>query len=97
MSTYTDDDVLKFMKMDLQKLNPSDLELEFMTQLIASAKKSIETEGITLDMTNDTHIRLITMYASYLYRKRAESENAMPRMLRYALNEELFKQKMELI
>ena len=35
----------------------------------------------------------IGMYAAYLYRKRADDAPVMPRMLRYALNNRLFSQK----
>ena len=36
---------------------------------------------------------LIVMYAAYLYRKRAEDNPPMPRMLRWALNNRLFSEK----
>ena len=38
-------------------------------------------------------VNLIVMYAAYLFRKRAEDNPIMPRMLRYALNQMLFAQK----
>ena len=38
----------------------------------------------------------MVMYAAYLFRKRAdEGSPQMPRMLRYALNNRLFSQKMK--
>lgn len=37
--------------------------------------------------------QLVVMYAAYLYRKRADDAPVMPRMLRYALNNRLFSQK----
>ena len=36
---------------------------------------------------------LMVMYAAWLYRKRANDEAVMPRMLRYALNNRLMPQK----
>ena len=36
---------------------------------------------------------LIEMYAAFLFRKRRETELAMPRMLRWQLNNRLFSQK----
>ena len=48
--------------------------------------------GILLEDIQD--VNLIVMYAAYLYRKRAdEGAPQMPRMLRYALNNRLFSQK----
>ena len=54
--------------------------------IIPAAEAEIAREGITLD--------LLVMYAGYLYRRRADSDAGMPRMLRYALNNRLFAQKM---
>lgn len=64
----------------------------YLTQLITVAKQSIAREGITLTDTLEDN-NLVVMYASYLYRKRAEDSGAMPRMLRYALNNRLFSEK----
>ncbi len=36
---------------------------------------------------------LVEQYAAYLYRKRKDEKAAMPRMLRYMLNNRLFRQK----
>ena len=36
---------------------------------------------------------LVEMYAAYLYRRRREENAAMPRMLRYALNNRLLSEK----
>ena len=66
---------------------------DYLTNLINVSKQSIAREGITLEDTfEDNH--LIVMYTSYLYRKRADDIPAMPRMLRYALNNRLFAEKM---
>lgn len=77
----------------------------YLSQLIDAAYKYITQEGITITKTiteNDYEIEdigdcnLIVMYAAYLYRKRAdEGAPQMPRMLRYALNNRLFAEKMK--
>ena len=61
--------------------------------IIPAAKKAISQEGITLDLTDLNDCNIVVMYASYLYRKRADTEAGMPRMLRYALNNRLFAEK----
>ena len=66
----------------------------FLLHLISVSKKKIEREGITLEDTPSDNY-LIVMYASYLYRKRNEDIAAMPRMLRYALNQRVFSEKMK--
>lgn len=77
----------------------------YLSQLIEAAYKYIAQEGITITKTvieDDYEIEdigdcnLIVMYAAYLYRKRAdEGAPQMPRMLRYALNNRLFAEKMK--
>lgn len=55
------------------------------------ASKAIETEGITVtDSIEDGN--LVVMYAAWMWRKRAENA-PMPRMLRWQLNNRLFKEK----
>lgn len=73
-------------------------ETELMTY-INSAIEFIEREGIALtDSQGDA--MLITMYASWLYDKRkavstgySNGTGAMPRMLRWNLNNRLFQEK----
>lgn len=66
---------------------------EFLTSLITTAESAIQREGITL-VENDMDIDMaVIQYAAYLFRKRASSETAMPRFLRYRLNNILFLQK----
>ena len=64
-----------------------------LTQYINSAKEMIGTEGITLNQTDLEDAQLIVMYAGWMWRKRDTGEG-MPRMLRYALNNRLFAEKM---
>lgn len=66
----------------------------YLEHLIRAAKAAIAEEGIDLD-GSDSDRNIIVMYASYLFRKRAEDAAPMPRMLRYALNNRLMAQKGE--
>lgn len=82
---------LKLLKLDLQiSTNAID---ELLVQMLNAAHKFIEREGISLDETSAEDTQLVVMYAAYLYRKRREANVAMPRMLRWALNNRLFSQK----
>ena len=83
-------DILKILKIDLQ-ISVSALD-EYLLFLITSAKKFILKEGIALTNSQDDAL-LVEMYAAYLYRKRKEQQNEMPRMLRWALNNRLFSEK----
>lgn len=64
-----------------------------LTQYLNSAKEMIGTEGITLNQTDPEDAQLILMYAAWMWRKRDNGE-AMPRMLRWTLNNRLFSEKM---
>ncbi|MBQ8579342.1 MAG: hypothetical protein IJ448_01455 [Oscillospiraceae bacterium] len=81
---------LVVLKSDLELLtNAKD---SYLTHLLQVAEERIKAEGITLtESVGDEDLRI--MYAAYLYRKRAAELNAMPRMLRYALNNRLVQQK----
>lgn len=65
----------------------------YLTNLITVSKKAIAREGITLNVSDIEDCNLVVMYTAYLYRKRAEDTAAMPRMLRYALNNRIFSEK----
>lgn len=82
--------ILSILKMDL-KISASQYD-EYLMNLIELSKAAIEKEGIILDDSIEDGM-LVEMYAAYLYRKRKEESNGMPRMLRYALNNRLFSQK----
>ena len=82
----SDSDILTILKVDLQ-ISSTALD-SYLLQLIGAARALIVREGVALtDDIEDT--MLIEMYAAYLYRKRRESNSAMPRMLRWALNNRL--------
>lgn len=87
----TDNDVLTMLKIDLQVSTSATSYDTYLTNFITLARAAIEKEGIKLaDNVEDG--MLVEMYAAYLYRKRRENV-AMPRSLRYALNNRLFSQK----
>ena len=57
------------------------------------AETAMQREGIAL-VENDMDIDMaVVQYAAYLFRKRAGNETAMPRFLRWRLNNILFSQK----
>ena len=88
----TDSDILSMTKLNLQ-LTGTAFDGYLSNMLIPAAKKAIGQEGITLDLDDINDCNIVVMYASYLYRRRADSEAGMPRMLRYALNNRLFSEK----
>lgn len=84
--------MLEMVKANLQIVQGNTLQDGYLQMLITSAQEMITREGITLtDSIEDGN--LVVMYAAYLYRKRADDAPVMPRMLRYALNNRLFSQK----
>ena len=89
----TDADILKILQSDLNFLVVDEPLKEQLTHYIDTAKALIQREGVTLVAPFSVEDgELIEMYAAYLFRKRATGE-AMPRMLRWALNNRLFGEK----
>ena len=87
----TSEEKLTLLKQDLQMLTSANDY--FLNSLITAAESAIQREGITI-VENDMDIDMaVVQYAAYLFRKRASSETAMPRFLRYRLNNILFSQK----
>ena len=86
-------DLLVFLLADLGEPNASDARKQWLGLQLKAAMQFIEREGISLSvpLTYEDGA-LIVMYAAYLVRKRDTTE-AMPRMLRWALNNRLFSQK----
>ena len=87
---------------DLNLLSMLKIDLGFKTtgyddrlnQLLTVAEKEIIREGAeTLDKTDLDDAQLIVMYAAWLWRKR-DSQDGMPRMVRYAINNRVFSEKM---
>lgn len=87
----TSEEKLALLKQDLQMLTSANDD--FLKSLITTAESAIQREGITL-VKNDMDIDMaVVQYAAYLFRKRAGNETAMPRFLRWRLNNILFSQK----
>jgi hypothetical protein len=59
---------------------------------LQEAQERLAAEGITLEDTQADR-DLVIMYAAWLWRRRDGMEG-MPRMLRYALNNRIFAEKM---
>lgn len=83
--------ILALLQSDLGELFISEDRKTYLLQIINAATAMIEREGIVFESTAEDE-QLVEMYAAYLVRKRASNEG-MPRMLRYALNNRLFSQK----
>ena len=65
-----------------------------LTQLLQAAEKYIIAEGATtLNRSNIDDAQLIVMYAAWLWRRR-DTQDGMPRMIRYAINNRVFAEKM---
>lgn len=84
------EDMITILKRDLQILtNAND---EYLKHLLELADGLMQREGIKDTETIEYEAAQI-QYAAYLFRKRAGSETAMPRYLRWELNNLLFSQK----
>jgi len=86
-------DLLTLVQSNLDLLSVDATRKSQLEFLIDTAIELIAREGVTLtEPYTSEDANLIVMYASYLYRKRATDE-AMPRMLRWALNNRIFGRK----
>lgn len=89
----TQADLLTLLQADLNVLSPDPTRLAQLNHLIEAALQLIAREGVTLQEPFSAEDgQLVIMYAAYLFRKRATGE-AMPRMLRWALNNRVFSAK----
>ena len=89
----TQEDLLTLLQADLNILQPDATRTAQLTHLVNAALQLIAREGVTLQEPFSAEDgQLVIMYAAYLFRKRATGE-AMPRMLRWALNNRVFSAK----
>lgn len=89
----TQADLLKLLQADLNILAPDETRLAQLTHLINTAVQLIRREGASLpEPYSPEDGQVIIMYAAYLFRKRATNEG-MPRMLRWALNNRIMSEK----
>lgn len=84
--------LLNMLKTDLGILTTTAYD-ERLNQMIASAQRFMSEEGITIDTGDPEDCQIIVMYAAWLWQRR-DSGNGMPRMLRYALNNRVFREKL---
>jgi len=89
----TDSELLTMLKADLEIIPTNTTRDAYLLQLLSQAKRYCTTEGMTLDLSDMEDCGIVTMYAAWLYRKRADDAPAMPRMLRWALNNRIFSRK----
>ena len=83
-------DLLLLTQSNLDLLSVDENKKKQLEFLINSATELIAREGVMLSEPYAIEdANLIVMYASYLFRKRATNE-PMPRMLRWALNNRIF-------
>ena len=91
---YTDDVILSWLLEDLGRRNPAESTVNFLRALIQSARAEISAEGVEIpdEITDIKTAMLVENYAAFNYRKRGATtpETAMPRNLRYRLNNRVF-------
>ena len=81
---------LLLLKQDVGIL--SNAKDDYLEHLLSQSKQMMEREGIVEEDTDEFH-GLNIQYAAYLFRKRAGTDTAMPKYLRWGLNNLLFSQK----
>lgn len=64
-----------------------------LSQYLDSAERMIRTEGADINLTDPQDEQIVIMYAAWLWRKR-DSQEGMPRMLRWVLNNRIMQGKM---
>ena len=90
-------DVYDMVRYNLGELNPSTGRETYIRAQMNSALSLMVREGVTFG--NDygpEDAELIVMYTNYLITKR-DSETGMPRMLRLALNNRIFAEKINAV
>ena len=85
--------LLSMLKVDLGIKSTTAYD-ERLSQYIEAADQAITEMGATLDYTVLKDSQLVVMYAAWTWRKR-DSGEGMPRMLRYALNNRIFSEKVK--
>ena len=91
----TDEQILAMLKVDIGFSSNGATKIDDrLKQLIQVAEKNIISEGAsTLNRNNIDDVQLIVMYAAWLWRRR-DTQDDMPRMVRYAINNRVFAEKM---
>lgn len=82
--------ILASLKIDLGIVTTAyDSRLE---EIIKSSHAMITREGATIDASLPEDAQILVMYSAWTWRRRDTGEG-MPRMLRYALNNRVFGEK----
>ena len=91
----TDEQILAMLKIDIGFSSNGATKIDDrLKQLISVAEKNLISEGaLTLNRNNIDDVQLIVMYAAWLWRRR-DTQDDMPRMVRYAINNRVFAEKM---
>ena len=89
----TDEQILTMLKSNLSMMTSA--QDNYLGFLINSSKKNLAETGITLDLNESDDVNLVVMHAAYLFRKRAEDNPVMPRMLQFAIHNRLMSEKMK--
>ena len=89
----TDEQILTMLKSNLSMMTSA--QDDYLGFLINSSKKNLAEMGITLDLNESDDVNLVVMHAAYLFRKRAEDNPVMPRMLQFAIHNRLMSEKMK--
>ena len=85
-------DIMQLLQIDLGFVTLDELRQKQLKQLVDAAVGFIAREGLQLAAPFTVEeAQLVEMYAAYLFRKRDTGE-AMPRMLRWALNNAILAQ-----
>lgn len=88
----TNTERLQVLKSDLQMITAANDV--YLNSLLKAAEKAIQREGVIIVDSPDIDMAVI-QYAAYLFRRRAGTDTAMPRFLRWSLNNILMSQKGE--
>lgn len=87
----TQEEKLLILKKDLQMTTKANDDL--LEVLLKLADEEIKGEGIHLIKDDTRSDMAVVQYAAYLFRKRGAPETAMPRYLRWQLNNMKFSRK----
>lgn len=83
---------LAMMKTDLGIMSTTTAYDDRFSKLLESSEEMIAEQGAHLDLDDPKDLQILVMYASWMWRRR-DSGDGMPRMLRYALNNRIMKEK----
>ena len=86
-----DSTLLAMLKTDLGISSVQTAYNTRLEQLLTAAQEAIVKEGASdLDASDPLDMQLIVMYAAWLWRRR-DNMDGMPRMLRWSLNNRVFR------